>query len=58
MTGAPLPEADLKAFQVIEDRFNEAMVSNNVALIAASPSAPTNGSPMSTVLRRAAGAAC
>jgi ketosteroid isomerase-like protein len=34
MTGAPLGEPDLNAFQAIEDRFNEAMVSNDVALIA------------------------
>jgi ketosteroid isomerase-like protein len=34
MTAAPHGEPDLNAFQAIEDRFNEAMVSNDVARIA------------------------
>jgi ketosteroid isomerase-like protein len=34
LTAAPPDEVDLKAFQAIENRFNEAMVSNNVERIA------------------------
>jgi ketosteroid isomerase-like protein len=34
VTAAPPDGVDLKAFQVIEDRFNDAMVSNNVERVA------------------------